>query len=69
MKSIIVVNTFGVAVTGSINWLLIDWTRTALMKAQEGLLPLPAFTNAIFKLQPRLPHSPGRCVFAAECDK
>lgn len=54
MKSIVVLNAFGVAVSATISWLLIDWTRTALLKAQQGFLPLPAFTNVVFKLQPAL---------------
>jgi hypothetical protein len=54
MKSIVVLNACGVAVSASISWLLIEWTRTALLKAQQGLLPLPAFTSGVFKLQPAL---------------
>jgi hypothetical protein len=51
MKIIIIINTICVAASASISWFLIEWTRSALLKSQQGLLPLPAFTRSVFSLQ------------------
>jgi hypothetical protein len=54
VKCIVVLNALGVALSSLISWVLIEWTKAALLKSQQGLLPLPAITNAVFKLQPAL---------------
>lgn len=54
VKCIVVLNALGVALSSLISWVLIEWAKAALLKSQQGLLPLPAFTNAVFKLQPAL---------------
>lgn len=54
VKGIVILNAVGVAVSASISWLLIEWTRAALLKSQQGFFPLPALTSAVFNLKPVL---------------
>jgi hypothetical protein len=51
MKTCVVTSTLGVTGCALSNWLLIEWTRGALRNAPQGLLPLPAFTGALFNLR------------------
>jgi hypothetical protein len=51
VKRLFVINACAVSLSAIAGWLLIDWTRAALVASPQGQLPLPAFTVMVFKLK------------------
>ena len=45
----VLISALGVSASATINLILIEWTRSALSRTDQGILPLPYITLVVFQ--------------------